>query len=214
MLADGRLAPRHPSLFVWPGSHTKLVAVNADGRIARSFTTLAGEALQAIAHHTLLAASLPADWPDNLDRDAASAGAGRRERHGLGRAAFLVRIAALGGSLDDRGRAAFWIGAAVEADAIDLAHHPLLAPGKRCTSAAATRSAPSMPRPSPAVTTARSSHSTQTSPRSPPPWAPAPSPSVAASSTAARLKWAGNPRPRDALRLRSRAIGGIPINLS
>ncbi len=126
LVADGRIAAREPVLFLWPGSHTKLVAVDADGRITQSFTTLAGEILQAVARHTLLAASLPAAWPDDLDPEAAAAGARAAERFGLGRAAFLVRIAALSKVLDAGRRAAFWIGAAVAADVMDLAGHPLL----------------------------------------------------------------------------------------
>ncbi|MBX6313698.1 MAG: 2-dehydro-3-deoxygalactonokinase, partial [Isosphaeraceae bacterium] len=90
-----------PAAFVWPGSHTKLVAVDADGRIARSHTTLAGELTAALARHTLLAASLPADWPDEPDPEALAAGSRLAERDGLGRAAFLVRIADLTRSLPD-----------------------------------------------------------------------------------------------------------------
>lgn len=130
LLADGRIARGAGSLFLWPGSHTKLVAVDGENRIARSFTTLGGEILQAVAQHTLLAASLPAALPDDLDRDAVVRGAHAARCHGLGRAAFLVRIAALGETLDERGRASFWIGAAVEADVISLAGHPLLEPGR------------------------------------------------------------------------------------
>jgi 2-dehydro-3-deoxygalactonokinase len=126
LVADGRLVPGRGSVFLWPGSHTKLVEVDADGRIVRSFTTLAGEILQAVAQQTLLAASLPRVLPDRLDRDAALDGATAAERFGLGRAAFLVRIAALSGTLDEKGRASFWIGATIAADAIHLADHPIL----------------------------------------------------------------------------------------
>ncbi|MHB1562332.1 MAG: 2-dehydro-3-deoxygalactonokinase, partial [Isosphaeraceae bacterium] len=99
LLADGRTAPGRALAFLWPGSHTKLVEVDADGRIARSFTTLAGEILEAVGHHTILAASLPAGWPEQPDPDAVAAGARAVARHGLGRGAFLVRIAALSGAL-------------------------------------------------------------------------------------------------------------------
>ncbi len=37
--------------------------------------SLAGEFLQVVAKHTLLAASLPGELPDQVDRDAAEAGA-------------------------------------------------------------------------------------------------------------------------------------------
>jgi 2-dehydro-3-deoxygalactonokinase len=126
LAAAGRLVPGRGSVFLWPGSHTKLVEVDAGGRIVRSFTTLAGEILQAVAQQTLLAASLPRVLPDRLDRDAALDGATAAERFGLGRAAFLVRIAALSGTLDEQGRASFWIGATIAADVINLAGHPIL----------------------------------------------------------------------------------------
>jgi 2-dehydro-3-deoxygalactonokinase len=112
--------------FVWPGSHTKLVEVDSRGRITRSHTSLAGELLQAVARHTLLAASLPDALPEVLDLDAAEAGARAALAQGLGRAAFLVRIAALGKVLGAEQRASFWIGAVVADDAITLARHPIL----------------------------------------------------------------------------------------
>jgi 2-dehydro-3-deoxygalactonokinase len=130
LTASGRIEPGQETVFLWPGSHTKLVEVDAAGRITRSHTTLAGELLQAVARHTLLAASLPETLPDEVDPDAAAAGARAVARTGLGRAAFLVRIAALTGSLDPRGRASFWIGATVAADGRALARHPILSPGR------------------------------------------------------------------------------------
>src|SRR5207248_2916205 len=46
--------------------------------------------------------------------------------HGLGRAAFLVRIAALSGALNPEQRAAFWIGAVVMDDIRQMSSHPIL----------------------------------------------------------------------------------------
>jgi 2-dehydro-3-deoxygalactonokinase len=128
--AAGRIEPGQETVFLWPGSHTKLVEVDAAGRITRSHTTLAGELLQAAAQHTLLAASLPETLPEEVDPDAAAAGARAVARSGPGRAAFLVRIAALTGSLDPHGRASFWIGASVAADGLALVRHPILCPGR------------------------------------------------------------------------------------
>jgi 2-dehydro-3-deoxygalactonokinase len=117
-------AARHA--FLWPGSHTKLVEVDTAGRIVRSHTTLAGELTQAVARHTLLAASLPEELPEDPDPQAADAGARLVERVGLGRAAFLVRIAALTDALPPQERAAFWLGAVVADDAAHLARHAIL----------------------------------------------------------------------------------------
>lgn len=115
--------------FLWPGSHTKLVAVDPSGRITRSHTTLAGEMTATLARHTLLAASLPAELPIEPRKEALEAGARAAEHAGLGRAAFLVRIAALTESLDPEERAAFWIGAVIAEDARWLSAHPILAGG-------------------------------------------------------------------------------------
>ena len=48
----------------------------------------------------------------------------------MGRAAFLVRIAALGKTLNPIERASFWIGAVVADDVNNLARHPILTPGR------------------------------------------------------------------------------------
>jgi 2-dehydro-3-deoxygalactonokinase len=124
----GALNPGQEGLaFVWPGSHTKVVALDRRGRIAGSQTSLAGELLQAVARHTLLSASVPAELPERMEPSAVAAGGRAAEEQGLGRAAFLVRIAALAGALDAAKRAAFWISAVVADDARALARHPILA---------------------------------------------------------------------------------------
>jgi 2-dehydro-3-deoxygalactonokinase len=73
---------------------------------------------------------LPETLPDAPDPDAEAAGARAVASGGLGRAAFLVRIAALTQALDPVERASFWIGAIVAADVISLAGHAILAPGR------------------------------------------------------------------------------------
>jgi 2-dehydro-3-deoxygalactonokinase len=117
-------------VFLWPGSHTKLVEVDPSGRITRSQTSLAGELLQTLARHTLLAASLPETLPDEVDHDIAAAAARAVETQGLGRAAFLVRIAAVAQIFNPIERASFWIGAVVADDVNNLARHPILMPGR------------------------------------------------------------------------------------
>ncbi len=117
--------------YVWPGSHTKLVHVNTSGKITSSFTTLAGELTSAIAEHTLIASSLPRVWPDELDHASVRLGMEACKRDGLGRSAFLVRIAALQGGLDLNQRFAFWLGAVVESDVSSLAARIDRTPSKR-----------------------------------------------------------------------------------
>lgn len=115
--------------FLWPGSHTKLIEIDESGRIMRSFTTLAGEIAAALAGHTLIAKSLPREFPDQPDLEAARLGARLCREHGLGRAAFLVRIADVVGALDEQQRAAFLVGAVVAEDACRIAGHPIVKSG-------------------------------------------------------------------------------------
>jgi 2-dehydro-3-deoxygalactonokinase len=121
------LGLKGPVAFLWPGSHTKLVAVNGHGQITGSQTTLAGELTATLASQTLIAKSLPPALPDHPDPEAIATGIRLAAAYGLGRAAFLVRIADLTGSLDADRRAAFWIGAVIGDDADHLARHPILA---------------------------------------------------------------------------------------
>jgi 2-dehydro-3-deoxygalactonokinase len=117
-------------IFVWPGSHTKVVEIDGRGRIIRSHTSLGGELIDAVSRHTLLAASLPACLPESFDLAAVEAGAATAAREGIARAAFLVRIAMLQGTLSPEDRAAFWVGAVVGDDAAHLVRHPVFMPDR------------------------------------------------------------------------------------
>lgn len=131
---------RHgPLLILLPGSHTKLVVVDDQDRIAASYTTLAGEALDALAHHTVLADSvaqeLPAAPPEEMVRD----GMRFAERWGLLRSGFAVRLSDLFLGLRSLERTAFLLGAVVESDVGALlrsrhlaeSRHPVLVAGRQ-----------------------------------------------------------------------------------
>lgn len=107
--------------YLWPGSHAKLVETDAAGRITRSFTTLGGELMAAVAGHTLVAASLPKVWPETPAKAGVDAGLRAGVSQGLARAGFLTRIAALLHVMDEPTRAGFWLGACVAADVDCLA---------------------------------------------------------------------------------------------
>jgi 2-dehydro-3-deoxygalactonokinase len=127
---SGVIQPGAWQAFLWPGSHTKVVEVDGTGRITRSHTSLAGELLQVVAKHTLLAASLPSGLPDTVDSDAAEAGRRAVGRDGLARAAFLIRVAGLVDALNAFERASFWIGSVVQSDVDSLARHSIFVPGR------------------------------------------------------------------------------------
>jgi 2-dehydro-3-deoxygalactonokinase len=123
------LQPHQAAAFLWPGSHTKLVEVDEMGRICRSTTTLAGEITATLASQTMIAKSLPRELPDQPDASSVAKGIEVGASEGLGRAAFLVRIADVSGQLNINERAAFWIGAVIGNDIAHLAKHPILMSG-------------------------------------------------------------------------------------
>jgi 2-dehydro-3-deoxygalactonokinase len=90
LLAAGIAEP--PLLYVSPGSHTKFVAVGADGRIEWSFTTLSGELVWALSKETILAPLLDPGQP-LTDIDAAARGARVARESGLARALYGARLA-------------------------------------------------------------------------------------------------------------------------
>jgi 2-dehydro-3-deoxygalactonokinase len=122
-----RLAWAGAALLVLPGSHTKFVRLDADGRIAACATTLAGELLQLLSTQSLLAASVGSAYADALDPAALEAGADAAARVGLARAAFGVRTLDLFGGADRNARACYLLGTVLASDLQTLDHGSALA---------------------------------------------------------------------------------------
>lgn len=89
LLATNGVKP--PLLYVSPGSHTKFVTVNDEGRIEWAFTTLSGELVWALAQETILRSVLDPAQP-LIDPDAADRGAQLARQVGLSRALYIARL--------------------------------------------------------------------------------------------------------------------------
>jgi 2-dehydro-3-deoxygalactonokinase len=83
--------PDPPFLYISTGSHTKFVAVDREGRIEWSLTTLSGELLLALQRETILAELIDLEAPPT-DLAALEEGARFVERAGLSRALFGARL--------------------------------------------------------------------------------------------------------------------------
>jgi len=105
-----------PVCLLLPGSHTKIVRVDPAGRIAASATTLAGEMIQALSQHTILAGSLPDRMPESLDTDWARHGADFARQHGFSRGLFAVRLLEHFVPSDPAQRASFLAGLVLRLD--------------------------------------------------------------------------------------------------
>jgi 2-dehydro-3-deoxygalactonokinase len=105
-----------PLCVLLPGSHTKLLHLDAQSRITASYTTIAGELMQALAQHTILANSI--DWPPIGDPawPAFEAGDQFAREWGMARGSFAVRLADVLLSSDRQFRTWFFLGLIVGND--------------------------------------------------------------------------------------------------
>lgn len=87
-----QLDPGGAALLILPGSHTKFIRLDAQGRIAGCATTMAGELLQVLTQNTILAKSLDHKFADSINPEMVIAGAALAARTGFGRACFSIRI--------------------------------------------------------------------------------------------------------------------------
>lgn len=88
------LHPERECVFILPGSHNKFVRMDAQGRILGCMTSISGELLDALTHHTILADAVGRAFATEEDYEAEMACRGAREcaANGVGRAAFAGRI--------------------------------------------------------------------------------------------------------------------------
>lgn len=105
-----------PTVLALPGSHSKYVRIDNQGRIIASITTLCGEFLDVLTRNTLISASLDGRFADKIVPAALQRGAAFGKSLGLGRSAFLVRLLDLFSDVDRDGRANLLLGAVLSAD--------------------------------------------------------------------------------------------------
>jgi 2-dehydro-3-deoxygalactonokinase len=115
-----QLQLRGPAIFVLPGSHSKFISLDAGNRVTACLTTLAGELLDTITGHTILAGALGKSFAQEFDEPILLEGARCSRRVGLGRACFSVRILDLFSSTTSNQRANFLLGAVLATDIMAL----------------------------------------------------------------------------------------------
>jgi 2-dehydro-3-deoxygalactonokinase len=109
-----------PAIFIFPGSHSKFVTLDANNRITACVTTLAGELLDVITGHTILASAVANSFAHELDEAMLLEGARCCAAVGLGRACFSVRILEQFGGTTAEQRANFLLGAVLGQDIFAL----------------------------------------------------------------------------------------------
>jgi 2-dehydro-3-deoxygalactonokinase len=116
-----------PALIVLPGSHTKFVVVDKHQQIASCATTMAGELLDVLTHHTLLANSLDGQFVTVLDGEYLLKGAASCSRVGFARSCFSVRLLDLFLNASHDQKASYLLGATLCSDIQALKNSQALA---------------------------------------------------------------------------------------
>lgn len=120
LLRHGILTPSSTLLHL--GSHWKAITLDDRGRISSSVTTLSGELIQAVRTQTILAGSIPREWPNALDPEWVEAGIREQEKSSLPRALFAVRLLEQQRAIEPHRCFAFLCGAVIGADLEILLH--------------------------------------------------------------------------------------------
>ena len=112
------LRPKGAAMFVLPGTHNKFVAMDSQGRMTACMTSISGELLDAVTHHTIIAEAVGHSFVDAdlYDSEYAKAGARECAVSGLGRAAFAGRILATLGGKDKAKLQSYLLGAVLALD--------------------------------------------------------------------------------------------------
>jgi len=112
------LAPKGAAMFVLPGTHNKFVSMDDQGRILGCMTSISGELLDALTHHTIIAEAVGHSFVNANEYDGEYAKAGARECavSGLGRAAFAGRILSTLGGKDKAKLQSYLLGATLALD--------------------------------------------------------------------------------------------------
>lgn len=103
------------TVLILPGSHSKHIYIDKDGKISNFKTMLTGEMISALANGTILKNTVRLDY-DRFDSSALSAGYEAAESLGLNDALFKVRIMKNLFSNNDIECYSFFIGAIMEAE--------------------------------------------------------------------------------------------------
>jgi 2-dehydro-3-deoxygalactonokinase len=122
-----KLNIQEPAILILPGSHSKIISVDAENRITGCITTLAGELLDVITQKTILANALQNSFAEKINPSVLLKGAQQAEKVGLGRTCFTVRILDLFTDMTLNDKANFLLGAVLGSDLLAVKYSKALA---------------------------------------------------------------------------------------
>lgn len=122
-------------LLVLPGSHSKFVAIDREGKIVGCLTSITGELLSSITHDTIIADAVGREFVSEEDYDSEMIlqGFANARATGLGRACFSARILNQFAIADKKKIANYVLGAALQNDTVALRNSKALSVGPDTT---------------------------------------------------------------------------------
>ena len=106
---------RENAVLVLPGSHNKIIALDASHGIVDFTTSMSGEMMSALGNHTILRGSVSYDF--TLDETALREGAAFAEANGFGAALFHTRVLDKRGDVSRDAVSSFFDGVILSSDA-------------------------------------------------------------------------------------------------
>jgi len=104
------------AVLMLPGSHNKIIILDASRGIVDFVTSMSGEMMSALSSHTILRSSVSRDFA--LDENALREGADFVDTHGLGSALFHVRVLDKRGDVNSDAVSSFFSGVVLASDAM------------------------------------------------------------------------------------------------
>ena len=114
LVALGLMKP--PAIVLNLGSHWKAIALDEEGKIRSSVTSLSGELIHALQSQTILAGSISKERPSRIDPGWLEGGMREQRAAGLSRALFCARLLDLARQGSAEERFAHVMGAVIAAD--------------------------------------------------------------------------------------------------
>ena len=122
-------------ILVLPGSHTKFVAVDAQGRITGCLTSITGELLNSITNDTIIADAVGRQYvtEQTYDRQMMLLGYAQAAKCGIGRACFSARILNQFAVGDKAKLANYILGACLQSDVAAVRNSAAISAGEDAT---------------------------------------------------------------------------------
>ncbi|MEW9671284.1 2-dehydro-3-deoxygalactonokinase [Ammoniphilus sp. 3BR4] len=117
-----RLDIQGPAVFILPGSHTKFVSIDERNKMTGCLTSLAGEMISMITHHSIIANAVDKSFVKEFKQELVIKGFEYSQKVGMNRTCFTIRVLDQFSDLSKDDLANFLLGVVLADDLKALKH--------------------------------------------------------------------------------------------